>query len=115
MASIRQQDVVVPHFSVPFQLGATNGAAFLNEQDSTEDIIDSIKAVLSYPPGSHDALPGFGVEDLVFRQRSITSIASQLQAALREWEPRSEALVSENPAILDELVRKIVIKVRGDN
>lgn len=115
MASIRQQDVQVPHLSIPFQFGGIGGGAFLNEQDSTEDIIDSIKAVMSYPPGSHEALPGFGVEDLVFRQRSISSIATTLQTALRQWEPRSEAIVSENPVLLDELIRQIVVKVRGDN
>jgi len=115
MAATRQIDVQNPHFSLPFRFGGINGAAFVNEQDTTEDIVDCVKAVLSYPIGSNEALPGFGIPDLLFRQRSATDIASSLQKSLRQWEPRSDSFVREFPIAYDELIRKLIVSVRGEN
>jgi phage baseplate assembly protein W len=111
----RQSEVENPHLQLPFKLGGKNGGAFVNEQDSYEDIYDCVKAICAYPVGSNVAIPGFGIPDIVFRQITVAGIATALQASLRQWEPRSDTLVVEDPTRYDELVRKISINVRGDN
>jgi phage baseplate assembly protein W len=115
MAQIRQSDVQNPHFSLPFRFGGIHGAAIVNEQDATEDIVDCVKAILAYPIGSNEALPGFGIPDIVFRVQSSKNIASGVAKSVRQWEPRSDAFVTEYPIAFDELVRKLIIRVRGEN
>jgi phage baseplate assembly protein W len=115
MPLFRQQDVQTPHLQMPFKLGGINGAAFVNEQDSYEDVLDCVKAILAYPAGTNVAQPGFGIPDVLFRQITAAGIASGLQQAIRQWEPRSDIVVTENPVAFDELVRKVTVRVQGEN
>ena len=115
MPPFRQNEVETPHLQVPFQLGGLKGGAFVNEQDSTEDVLDCIMAIVAYPIGTCTVIPGFGIPDIVFKQITVAGVATSLQQALRQWEPRSDTVVAEDPVGYDELVRRITINVRGEN
>lgn len=115
MPPFRQKEVETPHLQVPFKFGGVGGGAFVNEQDSSEDILDCIKSVVAYPIGSCTIMPAFGIPDIVFRQRTVNGVSAALQQALRQWEPRSDTVVFEDPIGFDELLQKISIYVRGDN
>lgn len=111
MAKFRQQDVKNPHFSLPFRLGGRNGGAFVNEQDSFEDIQDCVKAVVAYPIGSRLDLPDFGRPDLVFQQVSADLSTDQLWNAIIQWEQRATIDIDNEPVIGDEFVRKLLVRL----
>lgn len=110
MTSFRQREVQNPHFQLPFRLGAVNGGAFVNEQDSVDDVIDCIKAIIAFPIGSRQDLPTFGSPDLLFRKVTNQAI-SQMQQAIVRWENRAAIVVDGQPIVTDELIQKIMIKV----
>jgi phage baseplate assembly protein W len=115
MASFRQQDVQNPHFRLPLQFGGINGGALVNEQDTSEDIIDCIKAIISFPIGTRHDMPEFGIPDLLFRQQSAI-VMQQLRDAVAEWEVRPTVDVSGGPLLSDQMILDILIKagVRED-
>jgi hypothetical protein len=91
---IPQREVQLPHFSLPFRFGGLRGGTVVNEQDSEDDVIDCVKLIVAYPVNSREDLPNFGIPDLVFKMKSKTN-AIALSAAVLEWEPRSETVVTE--------------------
>ena len=110
MAAYRQRDVQNPHFQVPFKIGGINGGAFVNEQDSVDDIVDCIKVIIAFPIGSRQDAPSFGIPDLLFRPITEQKIA-QVKAAVVRWEDRAMIDVDGAPLLTDELVTKIIVKV----
>lgn len=115
MPAIRQSEVETPHLALPLRFAGINGGALVNEQDSTEDIVDCVKAVLAYPTGSNVATPGFGVPDIPFAQTTAAGISDGLREAIAQWEPRSGVIVTEHPIVSDELVRKLTVQIREGN
>jgi phage baseplate assembly protein W len=113
MADYRQQDIEVPHFSLPFRFGSINNAAYANEQDDGPDLIDSIKLILSYPIGSREDMPEFGYPELLFGQTTTDNIVDRLRAAILRWEPRADTDVQLEELLGEEFVRKLLIRVRG--
>lgn len=110
----RQFEVQNPHWSVPFRLGGLNGAAFVNEQDSDEDITDCMKVIISYPIGFREDLPNFGIPDLLFRQANI-SVASHLWSSIIRWEPRADPEVQTHIDATNELTEIITVTARGQS
>lgn len=84
--------VIVPHFAIPFRFGG-NGHAEVVEQDSDEDVLACVEAIVRTPIGARAELPTFGVDDGVFSggldpDEAIDTIA--------QHEPRAEPdVVSE--------------------
>lgn len=111
MTTIRQNDVQTPHFSLPFRFGGRNGCAFVNEQDTTDDYVDCIKAILAYPIGSREDLPQFGSPDIVFRELGRDTVAKLIGAVVR-WEPRVD-IDGDIRQTFDELVQQMMINLRG--
>lgn len=115
MATYRQQDVRNPHFRLPLQFGGIKGGALTNEQDTGEDIIDCIKAIIAFPIGSRHDMPEFGIPDLLFRVESPTVI-QQLRDAIAEWEVRPTVDASGGPLLSDQKILDILVRagVRAD-
>lgn len=92
-----------PHFAVPFRLGGTSFAAV--EQDSDEEILQCVEAVVRTPLGSRvlDA-PDFGIPDPTFRQLGAGASADEIVAAVEEDEPRVSALADVE---IDGLVERV--------
>ena len=110
----RQFEVLTPHFSLPLRFGGVNGGAMVNEQDTADDILDCVRAILYWPVGQRDDMPDFGLQDLAFKQVSDESLSAQIKAALQTWEPRIQHNVDERTNFeVDELVRNFIVTVRG--
>ena len=82
----------------------------MNEQDSAEDIIDCVKAIIAFPIGSRLDLVTFGIPDLLFHQ-SGGQIPVQIKNAITAWEDRAPFDVSGGPLVNDELLWRILLKV----
>jgi hypothetical protein len=105
----RQQDVQNPHFQLPFRFGGINGGAFMNEQDSGEDIVDCVKAIIGFPVEAREDMPEFGIPDLLFRQ-SREVIIGQVRAALDRWEERAVIDVDGDFSLTDAALWDLLIQ-----
>jgi phage baseplate assembly protein W len=94
--------VEVPHLRWPFRLTAgadipgqvPHAPLALVEQDSIDDVRQSIHLLLRTPPGSRPLAPRVGVHDPTF---TAGVDADQLAAQLEELEPRARVTVSAPP------------------
>ena len=103
--------VTTPHFALPFRFIA--GTAAVTEQDSTEEVMDCVQAIVRYTHGDRTELPEFGLPDLLFTTGDIdTELIDQL---IQEWEPRAESLSEEIPDEYDQTIRHILIQAQGGN
>jgi phage baseplate assembly protein W len=107
---LRQQDVTVPHFKIPFQLGGRGGGAFVNEQNSAEDVMDCIKLIISFPIGSRQDSPTFGVPDVPFQVRT-TVVPQQIKDAVARWEERiSLNAKGEDAIVTDAMLTQMILQ-----
>lgn len=110
---MRQSDVGVPHFKVPFQFGGLNGGALMNEQDTSEDVSDCVKTFLAYPVEFRDDLPDFGTPDMVFRMVTTTPIIDRIAGLLKDWEPRADILTDEDRSDIENFTRHFILNLRS--
>jgi len=99
--------VDIPHFALPFRF--ENGAAVVLEQDTTDEIVACDLAILLCPLGFRVELPEFGIPDPTFTEGQVAG--DVIDAALSEWEPRSEQVLSTWPDALDVLTAHVNIRV----
>jgi len=109
MPSFRQKEVINPHLRLPLQFGGLNGGALVNEQDTPEDIVDCIKAIIAWPVGTRHDMPEFGVPDLLFRVQNELKV-QELRNAIEEWEERATIATESGPVLTDDIVWNILIK-----
>jgi predicted component of type VI protein secretion system len=102
---------VIPHFRVPFQIGAF-GAAVVVEQNSLTDIGKCVEAIVKTRVGQRAEVPGFGIPDLTFttdRSAAGDVIAAQIEA----WEPRAEIEVTSRVSPSDDSQRNLTVLVKA--
>lgn len=99
--------VDTPHFNIPFKLGPSG--ADVVEQDSIEDIRNSVLMIVATPLGWRDEVPTFGIEDLTLLKQPIG--AEELGAVIQAQEPRASVLASEKPDLYDEMIDLVNIGV----
>jgi phage baseplate assembly protein W len=109
MAKFRQHDVTTPHFALPFRFGGINGGAFINEQDSGDDIVDCVRAIVAFPVGSRADMPEFGIREIVFAEYN-EAIVQQVRRAIEEWEDRAVFDVDSELSLDDELIWDIIVE-----
>lgn len=97
----------LPHFDLPFRFGPQ---AAVVEQDSVEEIAECVLAILLCPQGYRVELPEFGVDDPTFSVPDVDLEA--VRAAITTWEPRADAVLSQAPDSLDELIRRVQVLVQ---
>jgi phage baseplate assembly protein W len=97
----------VPHFALPFRVA--NGRAVVNEQDTTDDVVSCVVAIMLCPTGYRAELPEFGLDDPTFREGGPDQEA--IAAAIQRWEPRADALLEVNADALDELAYAVLAMV----
>jgi phage baseplate assembly protein W len=95
----------VPHFALPFRI--ENGGAVVNDQDTTDDVVTCVLAILLCPTGYRVELPEFGIDDPAFREGGPD--AEAIAAAIQVWEPRADTLTSTQRDALDELAYDVSI------
>lgn len=97
------------HFDLPFRLDR-HGSMVVNDQDSDEDIIASLKAILLWRRGHRLDRPDLGIDDPTFEQGGVNLDA--LHDLLVEQEPRAELLLARNPGLLTRMVDEITVDAR---
>lgn len=97
----------IPHFALPFRV--EYGAAVVNDQDTRDDVLACVLAILLCPTDYRAELPDFGIDDPTFREGGPDHDAIAL--ALARWEPRADTLVSVDRDTLDELAYYVSIRL----
>jgi phage baseplate assembly protein W len=105
--------VEIPHFDVPFRF--EGGKARVVEQDTLDEHVACVRALLAFPLGFRAELPEFGVTDLLFKKQASRGGTEELRAAIAQWEPRADVLITDQPDLMDDMVREVGIEVRGVN
>ena len=81
----------VPHFAVPFRIGR-NGSAATVDQDSDEELLQTVGVLLETRPGERQVVPNYGVDDLTFS--TADGITEEwVDDAVRRFEPRADGSV----------------------
>lgn len=97
----------IPHFDYPFRLNRNR--AQVVEQDSPEDVMNCVQAILKTPIGFRIELPGFGVTEQSLREGGADT--SLIRSALDTWEPR--ARYSLDAADIVDLVQQVNVNVES--
>lgn len=100
-------EVTIPKLAVPLSLDGTSLRVV--EQDSLEEIVQCVEALLRTPVGSYELEPELGIPDQAFKTQDLTSI----ERAIDTYESRAGyALTMEDR---EDLVDRIAanIDLRG--
>ena len=97
----------IPHLALPLRF--VNGAAVVTEQDTTDEIMACVLAVLLCPLGYRVELPTFGIPDPTFSEGVVSS--DVIEAVLGEWEPRSHEVADAWADGLDMFVSRVLVRV----
>jgi phage baseplate assembly protein W len=80
------------------------------DQDTTDEVMQCVRAVISTVRGQRENLPSFGLDDdLTFALQDIDP--SRIEAALSEWESRAQATITIMPQTVDTLLQVIRVQV----
>lgn len=99
----------IPHFTLPFQwtrdpLGGLSAA--VAEQESTPEIAGCCEAIIRTVQGQRTSLPAFGRPEFEFNTDPAFARTS-IAAALVEWEPRVQSLITAAPDPYDNEVQMV--------
>jgi phage baseplate assembly protein W len=97
----------IPKISFPFRLHPNLESAVYVEQDSDDEILDSVEIILSTEQGRIEEVPTFGIPDLTFVQGGVNPRV--LQEAISRWEPRARDRI--RPETIEDLVQHVTIEV----
>lgn len=103
-------DIDTPQFDLPFRLGA-DGQPVEVEQDSLEEVSDSVETLLRTPVGSLEEEPDYGVNDPAFEEGAVD--VDELQAAIGQWEQRADVLIEEDPELINTLARRVGVNIQS--
>lgn len=101
----------IPHFALPFRFDTTGGAvsAAVLEQDTADEIMSCVLAVVLCPVGFREESPEFGIEDPTFTQGFAD--ADAIADAIAEWEPRAVSSVITRVDSMDELLDYVLVSL----
>jgi len=98
----------VPHIKLP--MSVFGGRFRAVEQDTTDEIMQCVKAVISTVVGQREELPEFGLpSDITFSMKDVNP--SVIETALNEWEGRAQATLEIVPQDQDTLLEVIRVQV----
>lgn len=100
-------DIETPQFDLPFRLDGR--AVRVVEQDSLDDVANSVETLMRTPLGSLDENPDYGVVDGTFDEGRVD--LNEIQTAISQWEPRADTLMEDNSDYEDMFLRKIATNV----
>lgn len=97
-----------PHISFPPRL--VNGSLAMVEQDSPQELRQSVLACLKTPQGSREDAPDYGIPPILFEQLTTEPDVAAVLAAVEQVEPRVRLL---SQIEVDEMVENVRIEVQG--
>lgn len=98
--------VMIGKLALPLRVGPS-GAFVVLDQDSPDDVAQSVRVLLTTVQGTRVEAPDYGVPEWAFADPDV----STAEAACREWEPRATVTVNAAPATWDELVWNVTAEV----
>lgn len=98
---------LIPHLALPLRLRGSSLAAV--EQDTPEEVATAVEVVLRYTPGDFDVDPAFGTPSQLFRQGGAD--VQEILDAVARYEPRVDALVTEDDSELRDLISRVRVDV----
>lgn len=98
------------HEATDWALPSAGGAADSVDQDSDEEIVQCVAAVVATPLGTRLIRPTYGFPDQAFRQLGVD--IAVLQRAISEWEPRATTLTQQQ---IEDTVADVQVNVRSTN
>jgi phage baseplate assembly protein W len=105
----------VPKLSLPFRFhhqGVGTGlVAHVAEQDSLEEIVSCVEAVIRTVQGTRIEEPEFGLPDLAFSLGHIDPTI--IEEAAARWEPRARVDVPADSRSPQEACQHVHVEVRG--
>jgi hypothetical protein len=99
---------IAPHFRYPFNISGSSVAVV--EQNTYEEVAQSVQVILSTPKGSRIEVPDFGVDDPVFSVDS-QSRATRMLDDIKTWDDRAQARLSITPDSVDDLLTRIRVEI----
>lgn len=79
------------------------------EQDTTDDVLACVLAILLCPHGYRAELPDFGIDDPTFTQDQPDRNA--IAAAVAAWEPRADVVMTGAHDPLDDLISYVSLRL----
>lgn len=97
-----------PHFAFPFGRDST-GSVAVNEQDSVENVMACERVIVCHPLGYRQDRPEFGWAwpELV----NVPLDLATLEQALRQFEPRGDAVASQYLDTLTSATVRVAVDV----
>ena len=97
----------IPHLDQPFSFGPV--FANVVEQDSPEDIINCVAAILRTQIGERVDLPEFGIDQPTFETQPVDTNSIVEQIVVQE--PRAAVIIDQNPSAFDSLILEMLVTV----
>lgn len=107
-------DLQVPQLAFPLRLDS-NGDFAQVEQDSLDDITDSVAVLISTPVGSRIEVPEYGIPDVTFAPGGLDFDATALEDAIQTWEPRAKVTITDQLDSTDDMVNYVLAQVAESN
>lgn len=102
-------DVQIPHIDLPLRFEGTRLAVV--EQDSPDEVANSVETVLRYTPGDRPDVPDFGTPDQTFKQGGADP--DEIERSIETWEPRATTFVDEDLDPIDTALSRVGVEVSG--
>jgi phage baseplate assembly protein W len=98
-------NVPVPHFAIPFVFDHDHHAR-VNQQNSADDVVACVQAILRTYKGKRLYVPNFGIDDPTFAIEPININA--IQRAIETNEPRAAVVLGQE---VDRLIDTVMVEV----
>jgi hypothetical protein len=98
----------VPHFDYPFRF-VTGGHAAVVEQDSAEDVLNCVTAIVKTKVGDRIESPTFGIPDPTFEAQPLD--LGLISDAILTQEERASIIIDQSPDRYDQLIADVLINV----
>jgi hypothetical protein len=100
---------VIPHFAHPFRV--EGGKVAVVDQNSPDEIWTCVETIVRFFKGDRLAVPDFGIVEPTFTTGPIDT--DKIRAVVEKWEERAGVLITEHPDRFDEVVRRVLIELKG--
>jgi phage baseplate assembly protein W len=98
-----------PHFDLPLRIDPRTGHLAEVEQDSLDDVMACVEAVVRTRMGEREGLPGFGITDPALSRMPVDRalLAEQIMAS----EPRAAVLAEQDPDAFEDALSRLSVVV----
>jgi len=99
----------VPHFDLPLRFDPGQSRMAEVEQESVEEILACVLAVMLCERGFRVDVPEFGIDDPTFDPVVDTDL---LRSQIELWEPRAQLALGQRRDELDQLIARVQMRLQ---